>query len=99
MKFVKSILYFIAVLALAMFLVTLGSVNGQQVHVNFLITQDDFSLPSLLVSAFFAGFLIAACTFGLGYLLTKLRLRRLQKRFSALSTNTTQSESTSVTKE
>lgn len=86
MKFVKSILYFIAILALAMFLVTLGSVNGQQVHVNFLVTQGDFSLPTLLVSAFFAGFLIAACTFGLGYLIAKLRYRRLQKRYSALNT-------------
>lgn len=99
MKFVKSILYFIAVLALAMFLVTLGSVNGQQVHVNFLISQDDFSLPSLLVSAFFAGFLIAACTFGLGYLVVKLRLRRLQKRFSAVSATATQPESPTVAKD
>lgn len=99
MKFVKSILYFIAVLALAMFLVTLGSVNGQQVHVNFLISQDDFSLPSLLVSAFFAGFLIAACTFGLGYLVVKLRLRRLQKRFTAVSATAIQPESTAVAKD
>jgi len=58
MKFVKSILYFMAILSLAMFLVTLGSVNGQQIHVNLLIAQDDFSLPTLLVAAFFSGFLV-----------------------------------------
>ncbi|MDD2843208.1 MAG: lipopolysaccharide assembly protein LapA domain-containing protein [Tolumonas sp.] len=85
MKFVKSILYFIAILLLAMFLVTLGSVNGQQIHVNLLVAQDDFSLPTLLVAAFFSGFLVALCALGFGYIVAKLKLRKLQNHISRLT--------------
>jgi uncharacterized membrane protein YciS (DUF1049 family) len=87
MKFIKSIMYFMAILSLAMFLVTLGSVNGQQIHVNLLIVQSDFSLPILLISAFFSGFLVALCALGFSYIVTKLKLRKLQAKFSSLSTH------------
>lgn len=75
-----------AVLSLAMFLVTLGSVNGQQIHINFLIAQDDFSLAALLVGAFFfSGFLVALCALGFSYIVTRLKLRKLQNHISRLS--------------
>ena len=90
MKFVKSIVYFMAILSLAMFLVTLGSVNGQQIHVNLLIAQDDFSLPTLLVAAFFSGFLVALCALGFGYVVAKLKLRKLQNHISRLSSQISQ---------
>lgn len=90
MKFVKSILYFMAILSLAMFLVTLGSVNGQQIHVNLLIVQDDFSLPTLLVAAFFSGFLVALCALGFGYVVARLKLRKLQNHISRLSSQISQ---------
>jgi uncharacterized membrane protein YciS (DUF1049 family) len=90
MKFAKSILYFMAIVLLAMFLVTLGSVNGQQIHVNLLITQNDFSLPTLLVAAFFSGFLVAGCALGFGYFLTRLKLRQLQNQISRLSAKASQ---------
>lgn len=85
MKFVKSILYFIAILAFAMFLVTLSSVNGQQIHVNYLIAQGDFSLSALLVGAFFAGFLVSFGALGLNFLLAKFKIRRLQNQINRLS--------------
>jgi len=85
MKFLKSILYFMAVLSLAMFLVTLGSVNGQQIHINFLIAQDDFSLAALLIGAFFSGFMVALCALGFSYILTRLKLRKLQNHIVRLS--------------
>jgi len=85
MKFLKSILYFMVVLSLAMFLVTLGSVNGQQIHINFLIAQDDFSLAALLIGAFFSGFMVALCALGFSYILTRLKLRKLQNHIVRLS--------------
>ncbi len=85
MKFVKSILYFVAVLALAMFLVTIGSVNGQQIHVNYLIAQGDFSLAVLLVGAFFAGFLVAFGALGFNYLIARFKIRRLQNQLSRIT--------------
>jgi uncharacterized membrane protein YciS (DUF1049 family) len=85
MKFVKSIMYFMAILLLAMFFVTLGSVNGQQVHVNLLIVQDDFSLPILLISAFSSGFIVALCALGFGYIVAKLKTRKLQAHIARLS--------------
>ncbi len=90
MKFAKSILYFVAIMLLAMFLITLGSVNGQQIHVNLLITQNDFSLPALLVAAFFSGFLVAVSALGTGYFLSRLKLRKLQNQISRLSSQTKQ---------
>ena len=90
MKFVKSIVYFMAILLLAMFLVTLGSVNGQQIHVNLLFAQDDFSLPTLLVAAFFSGFLVALCALGFGYVVARLKLRKLQNHISRLSSQISQ---------
>ncbi len=74
-----------AVLSLAMFLVTLGSVNGQQIHINFLIAQDDFSLAALLIGAFFSGFMVALCALGFSYILTRLKLRKLQNHIVRLS--------------
>ncbi len=73
------------VLSLAMFLVTLGSVNGQQIHINFLIAQDDFSLAALLIGAFFSGFMVALCALGFSYILTRLKLRKLQNHIVRLS--------------
>ena len=74
-----------AVLSSAMFLVTLGSVNGQQIHINFLIAQDDFSLAALLIGAFFSGFMVALCALGFSYILTRLKLRKLQNHIVRLS--------------
>lgn len=74
-----------AVLSLAMFLVTLGSVNGQQIHINFLIAQDDFSLAALFIGAFFSGFMVALCALGFSYILTRLKLRKLQNHIVRLS--------------
>ncbi len=74
-----------AILSLAMFLVTLGSVNGQQIHINFLIAQDDFSLAALLIGAFFSGFIVSLCSLGFSYILTRLKLRKLQNHIVRLS--------------
>lgn len=94
MKFAKSILYFIAVLALAMFLITIGSVNGQQIHVNYLIAQGDFSLPVLLVGAFFAGFIVSIGALGFNYLVARFKIRRLQNQLSRLTQTSASSPAT-----
>lgn len=88
MKFLKSMLYVVAVLVLVIFLVTLSSVNGQHIHINFLIAQDDFSLSVLLIGAFFSGFVVASAFLGFHYMTAKFRLRRLTKQVNNLSAQT-----------
>jgi putative membrane protein len=81
---VKYILILLLVLAIFIVSVTLGAQNGTQVHFNYLIAQDDFSISTLLAVLFGAGFIIGWLICGLFWLRVRVSLMRAERKIKRL---------------
>ncbi|MBK4715837.1 MULTISPECIES: LapA family protein [Tenebrionibacter/Tenebrionicola group] len=80
----KYILILLLVLAIFIVSVTLGAQNGTQVHFNYLIAQDDFSISTLLAVLFGAGFIIGWLICGLFWLRVRVSLMRAERKIKRL---------------
>lgn len=78
MKIIKMI----ALLALFLLALALGSQNQEVVIFNYLLAQGEFHLSTLLGVVFVSGFLIAWIILGSFYLRSQLEVRKLKKQSS-----------------
>ncbi|MGR4988476.1 MULTISPECIES: lipopolysaccharide assembly protein LapA domain-containing protein [Vibrio] len=75
-----KIIKIIAVLALFLIALALGSQNQEIVAFNYLIAKGDFHLSTLLGVVFVAGFALAWLIFASIQFKTQLQVRRLKKK-------------------
>ncbi|MCG3760016.1 LapA family protein [Vibrio cincinnatiensis] len=80
-----KIIKILALLALFLLALALGSQNQALVTFNYLLAQGEFHLSTLLGSVFIAGFLIAWVIFGSLYLKSQLEVRKLSKKLKKQS--------------
>ena len=75
-----KIIKIVAVLALFLVALALGSQNQELVTFNYLIAKGEFHLSTLLGGVFLVGFVFAWVIFGSVLLKTRLQVHRLKKK-------------------
>ncbi|WMN49992.1 LapA family protein [Vibrio alginolyticus] len=75
-----KIIKIVAVLALFLIALALGSQNQELVTFNYLLAKGEFHLSTLLGVVFVVGFALAWVIFGSIQLKTQLQVRRLKKK-------------------
>ncbi|MEZ9184441.1 LapA family protein [Vibrio splendidus] len=80
-----KIIKIVAVIALFLIALALGSQNQTSVNFNYLLAQGDFHLSSLLGVVFVSGFGLAWLVFGNMHLRSQLRIHRLKKQLNKQS--------------
>ncbi|ROO74144.1 LapA family protein [Vibrio crassostreae] len=77
-----KIIKIVAVIALFLIALALGSQNQTTVNFNYLLAQGDFHLSSLLGVVFVSGFALAWLVFGMR---SQLKIHRLKKQLNKQS--------------
>ncbi|CAH6986478.1 putative lipopolysaccharide assembly protein A [Vibrio chagasii] len=80
-----KIIKIVAVIALFLIALALGSQNQTIVNFNYLLAQGDFHLSSLLGIVFISGFALAWLVFGNMHMRSQLKIRRLKKQLNKQS--------------
>ncbi|MEZ8205128.1 LapA family protein [Vibrio splendidus] len=80
-----KIIKIVAVIALFLIALALGSQNQTSVNFNYLLAQGDFHLSSLLGVVFVSGFGLAWLVFGNMHMRSQLRIHRLNKQLNKQS--------------
>ncbi|TCV63268.1 putative membrane protein [Vibrio crassostreae] len=80
-----KIIKIVAVIALFLIALALGSQNQTTVNFNYLLAQGDFHLSSLLGVAFVSGFALAWLVFGNMHMRSQLKIHRLKKQLNKQS--------------
>lgn len=80
-----KIIKIVAVLALFLIALALGSQNQEVVAFNYLLAQGEFHLSTLLGSVFIIGFACAALIFGGMHIKSQLKIRKLTKQLKLAS--------------
>ncbi|PMG09042.1 hypothetical protein BCU98_09105 [Vibrio splendidus] len=80
-----KIIKIVAVIALFLIALALGSQNQTSVNFNYLLAQGDFHLSSLLGAVFVSGFGLAWLVFGNMHMRSQLRIHRLKKQLNKQS--------------
>ena len=75
----------VAVIALFLIALALGSQNQTIVNFNYLLAQGDFHLSSLLGIVFSSGFALAWLVFGNMHMRSQLKIHRLKKQLNKQS--------------
>ncbi|CAH7216462.1 putative lipopolysaccharide assembly protein A [Vibrio chagasii] len=77
-----KIIKIVAVIALFLIALALGSQNQTIVNFNYLLAQGDFHLSSLLGIVFISGFALAWLVFGNMHMRSQLKIHRLKKQLN-----------------
>ncbi|MDN3613179.1 MAG: LapA family protein [Vibrio gallaecicus] len=80
-----KIIKIVAVIALFLIALALGSQNQSVVTFNYLLAQGDFHLSTLLGVVFVSGFALSWAVFGSMHLKSQLQVIRLKKKLSKQS--------------
>ena len=80
-----KIIKIVAVIALFLIALALGSQNQTTVKFNYLLAQGDFHLSSLLGVVFVSGFGLAWLVFGNMHMRSQLKIHRLKKQVNKQS--------------
>ena len=80
-----KIIKIVAVIALFLIALALGSQNQTTVNFNYLLAQGDFHLSSLLGVVFGSGFALAWLVFGNMHMRSQLKIHRLKKQLNKQS--------------
>lgn len=80
-----KIIKIVAVIALFLIALALGSQNQTTVNFNYLLAQGDFHLSSLLGVVFVSGFGLAWLAFGNMHMRSQLKIHRLKKQLNKQS--------------
>ena len=80
-----KIIKIVAVIALFLIALVLGSQNQTAVNFNYLLAQGDFHLSSLLGVVFVSGFGLAWLVFGNMHMRSQLKIHRLKKQLNKQS--------------
>ena len=80
-----KIIKIVAVIALFLMALALGSQNQTMVNFNYLLAQGDFHLSSLLGVVFVSGFALAWLVFGNMHMRSQLKIHRLKKQLNKQS--------------
>ncbi|UWZ98481.1 LapA family protein [Vibrio splendidus] len=80
-----KIIKIVAVIALFLMALALGSQNQTTVNFNYLLAQGDFHLSSLLGVVFVSGFGLAWLVFGNMHMRSQLKIHRLKKQLNKQS--------------
>lgn len=80
-----KIIKIVAVIALFLIALALGSQNQTIVNFNYLLAQGDFHLSSLLGIVFISGFALACLVFGNMHMRSQLKIHRLKKQLNKQS--------------
>ncbi|WP_373950480.1 LapA family protein [Vibrio pomeroyi] len=80
-----KIIKIVAVIALFLIALALGSQNQTTVNFNYLLAQGDFHLSSLLGVVFVSGFGLAWLVFGNMHMRSQLKIHRLKKQLNKKS--------------
>ncbi|MDN3630143.1 LapA family protein [Vibrio lentus] len=80
-----KIIKIVAVIALFLIALALGSQNQTTVNFNYLLAQGDFHLSSLLGVVFVSGFGLAWLVFGNMHMRSQLKIHRLKKQVNKQS--------------
>jgi len=80
-----KIIKIVAVIALFLIALALGSQNQSVVTFNYLLAQGDFHLSTLLGVVFVSGFALSWVVFGSMHLKSQLQVVRLKKKLSKQS--------------
>ena len=80
-----KIIKIVAVIALFLMALALGSQNQTIVNFNYLLAQGDFHLSSLLGVVFVSGFALASLVFGNMHMRSQLKIHRLKKQLNKQS--------------
>ena len=80
-----KIIKIVAVIALFLIALALGSQNQTTVNFNYLLAQGDFHLSSLLGVVFVSGFALAWLVFGNMHMRSQLKIHRLKKQLNKQS--------------
>lgn len=80
-----KIIKIVAVIALFLIALALGSQNQTSVNFNYLLAQGDFHLSSLLGVVFVSGFGLAWLVFGNMHMRSQLKIHRLKKQLNKQS--------------
>ena len=80
-----KIIKIVAVIALFLIALALGSQNQITVNFNYLLAQGDFHLSSLLGVVFVSGFGLAWLVFGNMHMRSQLKIHRLKKQVNKQS--------------
>jgi putative membrane protein len=80
-----KIIKIVAVIALFLIALALGSQNQTNVNFNYLLAQGDFHLSSLLGVVFISGFGLAWLVFGNMHMQSQLKIHRLKKQLNKQS--------------
>ncbi|MEZ8377873.1 LapA family protein [Vibrio splendidus] len=80
-----KIIKIVAVIALFLIALALGSQNQTSVNFNYLLAQGNFHLSSLLGVVFVSGFGLAWLVFGNMHMRSQLRIHRLKKQLNKQS--------------
>ena len=80
-----KIIKIVAVIALFLIALALGSQNQTSVNFNYLLAHGDFHLSSLLSVVFVSGFGLAWLVFGNMHMRSQLRIHRLKKQLNKQS--------------
>ncbi len=80
-----KIIKIVAVIALFLMALALGSQNQTIVNFNYLLAQGDFHLSSLLGVVFVSGFALAWLVFGNMHMRSQLKIHRWKKQLNKQS--------------
>ena len=80
-----KIIKIVAVIALFLIALALGSQNQTIVNFNYLLAQGDFHLSTLLGVVFVSGFVLAWIVFGSMQMKSQLQIHRLKKKLNKQS--------------
>ena len=80
-----KIIKIVAVIALFLIALAVGSQNQTTVNFNYLLAQGDFHLSSLLGVVFVSGFGLAWLVFGNMHMRSQLKIHRLKKQLNKQS--------------
>ncbi|WP_122054838.1 LapA family protein [Vibrio sp. Evd11] len=80
-----KIIKIVAVIALFLIALALGSQNQTTVNFNYLLAQGDFHLSNLLGVVFVSGFGLAWLVFGNMHMRSQLKIHRLKKQLNKQS--------------
>ncbi|WKY57186.1 lipopolysaccharide assembly protein LapA domain-containing protein [Vibrio sp. SNU_ST1] len=80
-----KIIKIVAVIALFLMALALGSQNQTIVNFNYLLAQGNFHLSSLLGVVFVSGFALAWLVFGNMHMRSQLKIHRLKKQLNKQS--------------
>ncbi|CAK1699023.1 putative lipopolysaccharide assembly protein A [Vibrio crassostreae] len=80
-----KIIKIVAVIALFLIALALGSQNQTTVNFNYLLAQGGFHLSSLLGVVFVSGFALAWLVFGNMHMRSQLKIHRLKKQLNKQS--------------